>query len=177
MFDFVDRLRLSSLRHRASEENEALEGKDTIRLLLVSCDDDLYLSVHNAATLCGWEMRLTRSVEQSVRVLDEFKPPLVVYDWASEEDDWRFAVDRLTARPDRPCVLLASRVVDEYLWAEVVRHGGFDVIPRSANSEQLIGSIRFACFSLRRSHLSPAHRSSNIAGGRGSGIRFPHNRL
>jgi DNA-binding NtrC family response regulator len=144
MFDFAARLRLLSRRNPTSEVAEAPEGKNTLRLLLVTRDDDLSCSVQNAAARCGWQMRLARSVEQSIPVLDEFRAPLVIYDWNPEEGDWRFAVDCLTARPDRPSVLLASPVVDQYLWAELVRHGGFEVIPRSANVEQLIRSVRFA---------------------------------
>jgi len=95
-------------------------------------------------------MQLARSVEQSLRMLDKFEAQVVIYDWDPGGGDWRVAVDGLTARRDHPCVLLASRVVDEYLWTELVKHGGFDVIPRSADAEQLIRSIGFACFSLRR---------------------------
>ncbi len=142
-----------------SQVPEKTDGKSTLKLLLVTRDDDLYFSVHSAASGCGWEMRLARSVEQSLPVLDEFGASLVIYDWAPGDDDWRFAVDRLTARPDHPCVLLASRVVDEYLWAELVKHGGFDVIPRSADTEQLIRSIRFA------------HRSPDIIRGGRSFLR------
>src|ERR1019366_6557662 len=135
MFDFAARLRLLSRRNPTSEVAEAPEGKNTLRLLLVTRDDDLGCSVQNAAARCGWQMRLVRSVEQNMPVLDEFRAPLVIYDWNPAEGDWRLAVDWLTARPDHPCVLLASAVVDQYLWAELVRHGGFEMIPRSANMD------------------------------------------
>ena len=153
MFDFAARLRLLSRRNRTSEVAEAPEGKNTLRLLLVTRDDDLCCSVQNAAARCGWQMRRARSVEQNMPVLDEFRAPLVIYDWNPEEGDWRFGVDCLTARPDHPCVLLASPVVDQYLWAELVRHGGFEIIPRSANMDELIRIVRFA------------RRSSDVMGG------------
>jgi hypothetical protein len=98
-------------------------------------------------------MRLTRNVEESLHALDSFPAHLVIYDWMPETNDWRLAVDKLSSRRDHPCILLASRVVDEYLWAELVSHGGFDVIPRSADTEQLIRSVRFA------------HRSTDISRG------------
>jgi DNA-binding response OmpR family regulator len=126
---------------------------DAIKLLLITPDDDLYLSVHNAAQSCGWELRRERTLEQGLHAVDSFPAGLVIYDWLPEANDWRFAIDRLSARPNHPCILLASRVVDEYLWAELVTHGGFDVIPRSANTEQLIRGIRFA------------HRATDIARG------------
>ena len=85
-----------------------------------------------------------------MQVLDQFRPSVAIYDWPAAEDDWRIDVDRLTAGPEHPCVLLASRVDDEYLRAELVRHGGFDVIPRSADANRLIRNIEFAYFHVTR---------------------------
>ena len=126
------------------------EDKNVIRLLVVTQDDEFFLSVHGVTTGCGWEARMVRTVERGLQVLDEFRASVAIYDWPGTEEDWRFDVDRLTARPDHPCVLLASRVNDEYLGAELVRHGGFDVIPRSVNADRLIRNIQFAYF-FRRS--------------------------
>ncbi len=149
MFDFAGRLRHSSRTNQAPESTADV----SIKLLLITPDDDLYLSVHNAAKHCGWQLERVRSVEQSLHSLDTLPVRLVIYDWTPEGDDWRFAIDRLSARPDRPCILLASRVIDEYLWADLVTHGGFDLIHRSADTEQLIRAVRFA------------HRSTDIARG------------
>ena len=149
MFDFAGRLRLPSRTNRASET----AAKVSIRVLLITPDDDMYLSVHNAAKRSGWELERARSVEQSLHTLDRFPARLVIYDWTPEDDDWRSAIDRLSTRPEHPCILLASRVIDEYLWAELVTHGGFDVIHRSADPEQVIRAVRFA------------HRSTDIARG------------
>jgi DNA-binding response OmpR family regulator len=143
---------------RADTRQKVIEDKDAgdktaLRLLLVTLDDSLYFSIHSAATRAGWDLKLARNVEQSLRILDEFKASLLIYDWSPEEDDWRLAVDRFAARRDPPCVLLASRIVDEYLWTELLTHGGFDVVPRSAGAEELVRRIRFA------------HRASGVARG------------
>ncbi len=45
---------------------------------------------------------------------------------------------RLNNLPARPCVLLASRVADDYLLQEVVRNHGYDLLPKSAPSAKLI---------------------------------------
>lgn len=127
-----------------------------VRLLVVTQDDNLYLSVHEAATGCGWETRMVRTVERGLLALDEFPASVAIYDWTGTEEDWRFGVDRLAAQPDHPCVLLASPVDDDYLRAELVRHGGFDVIPRFADADRLIRNIQFAYF----------FRRSKVRGGR-----------
>ena len=141
MLDFAGRLRHPSRTNRTSE---------AIKLLLITPDDDLYFSVHNVSIRCGWQLLRGRSVEQSLHTLDRFPARIVIYDWTPEDGDWRSAIDRLSARPDHPRILLASPVIDEYLWADVVTHGGFDVIHRCADPEQLIRTLRFA------------HRSTDI---------------
>jgi hypothetical protein len=100
------------------------------------------------------EMFRTRTVEKACSFWGISCRASFIYDWILEKEDWRVAVDLLAASPGHPCILLASRAVDNYLWEELLRRGGFDVIPRSATVECLAGNIRFACFSLRRSPLS-----------------------
>ncbi len=145
-FGFSHRLWPSFLRQDARLAQEDAEDGNRIRLLVVTRDDNFFLFIHRVSTERGWETRLARTVEQGLQVLDEFRASVAIYDWPATEQDWRYDVDRLTARADRPCVLLASRVDDEYFCAELVRHGGFDVIPRSADADRLIRKIQFAGF-------------------------------
>jgi hypothetical protein len=46
-------------------------------------------------------------------------------------------------------VLLASPRVDEDLWRTVLRLRGYDVMARTANSEQFRRELKFASLSLR----------------------------
>ena len=125
MFDFFNRRWRSTPSHRTREVPGDSEDQNLIRLLVVTQDDNFFLSVHEVATGCGWEARMVRTVERGLQIPDEFRASVAIYDWPATEDNWRLDVERLTARPDHPCVLLASPVDDEYLRAELVRHGGF----------------------------------------------------
>jgi hypothetical protein len=144
MFDFLLRWR-QSCSHL--QQIESAEDKNVVRVLVITRDHRFSSSVHDAATACGWEIQHTGTVESGLDVLRKFPASVAIYDWPASEEDWRPAMDRLSALPDHPCLLLASPVDDEYLCAEVVRHGGFDVIPRSASRDRIIGNIRFASFS------------------------------
>ena len=127
--------------------------EEKIRLLLVTFDDNLYFSIRMAAVNCGWELWKASNVDQGLRLMDESRAQLVIVDWNPDQgDDWQAAVDRFVVREDHPCILLASKVIDDYLLRELVRHGGFDAIARSSTEEQFIRSIRFAHFALRHSN-------------------------
>jgi DNA-binding response OmpR family regulator len=138
MFDFAGRLR----------GNRALEGASASRaavsLLVLTRDVTLCDSASEAAARCHWDLRLAETIDAGLQILCGFPARVIIYDWNSETDDWSSAVDRLTGLPHSPRILLASRVVDEYLWTELLNHGGFDVISRSAAPDELIQSVRFA---------------------------------
>lgn len=144
MFDFLARWRQSCLHAPPVQD---AEDKNIVRLLVITRDERFSTSVREAATACGWEIQHTGTVESGVDVLRAFPASVAIYDWRALEEDWRPAMDRLSSLPDHPCLLLASPVADEYLCAEVVRHGGFDVMPRSASQDRIIGNVRFASFS------------------------------
>jgi RND family efflux transporter MFP subunit len=141
MFDFLARWR-QSCSH--AQHVDAPEDKNIVRLLVITRDDRFSTSVQDAATACGWEFHHTGTIESGLDALREFPASVAIYDWPVSEEDWRPAMDRLSALPHHPCLLLASPVDDEYLCAELVRHGGFDVIPRTASQDRIIGNIRFA---------------------------------
>ena len=93
-------------------------------------------------------------MEQGQRNLDESGARLVIYDWGPDGGDWQAAVDRFAARGDSPCVLLASKVIDDYLLTELVRRVGFGAISRSATEEQFVRCIRSAHFAVQHADYS-----------------------
>jgi hypothetical protein len=118
-------------------------------LLLISSDSDLFARISDAVSGWKWTIQLTLP-PLSASVLDSIDSgrfPLIVYDGdGSGGDRWKEDFLTLRATPGSPCILLASRVFDHYLWEEVIRCGGFDVIAKSAAREQLIRTLRFAWF-------------------------------
>ena len=58
--------------------------------------------------------------------------------------EWRNVVEALASPPRRACVILASRVLDEYLWQEVIRRGGYDVLAKPLRAPDLERTIRLA---------------------------------
>ncbi len=73
---------------------------------------------------------------------------IVLYDRNLPYVDWRCALDLLSAREPCPRILVASPQVDEDLWRMVLHKRGYDVVKRSASSEQLKRELRFAWLSI-----------------------------
>ena len=137
-------------RPGADRKPERLPATDdsSICLLVITSDDPFYSSIQTAASPYGWTIARSGTVEQAMEALRNAPAPVVVYDWISGDGEWESAFNRLVAMSAKPCVVLASRVIDEYLLQDVVRRGGEDVVPRAA--ERVIQAVRFAAF--RRRH-------------------------
>ena len=51
---------------------------------------------------------------------------------------WRETVEDLASSPHRACIILVSEVVDTYLWNEVVRTGGYDVLSKPLREDEVV---------------------------------------
>jgi hypothetical protein len=68
----------------------------------------------------------------------------VICDREISGEDWRDALVRIAGLPQAVCVLLASSVVDEYLWHQVIENHGYDVVAKPFQSEALRRAVTFA---------------------------------
>jgi FixJ family two-component response regulator len=79
-----------------------------------------------------------------LHALSKLESPIIIWDRDLPSEDWRDVVHTLAALPQRPCVLLLSRVVDDYLWNEVVRVGGYDVLSKPLKEAEVVRVVRLA---------------------------------
>jgi hypothetical protein len=129
---------------RDGDENSALY------LIVITGDVAFYTRLEQIATNYKWQTRRAASLEEAEALLDARLSPIVVYDNDPHNDGWRTALSRLNALHARPCVLLGSRVADDYLWQEVVRNHGYDILCKFAGDEQLVRCLRMAWLWTRR---------------------------
>ena len=98
----------------------------------------------NLADQERWDLHFVPSFEVARRISDELSAPVLVYDRDWPGTDWRSAVQLFAAAPHQACVILASSVVDEYLWEEVVRQGGYDVVAKPLRAPEVARVIKLA---------------------------------
>ena len=69
---------------------------------------------------------------------------VVILDRDLVEIDWRAAVRTLVTSKRHPCVILLSSVVDDYLFEELVKQGGFDVVAKPIRADELKRVLKLA---------------------------------
>ena len=114
------------------------------------------------ANVCSkrqWNVFFADSCDQARSTLDQLQAPVIFCDRDLQGGEWRDLVQVLASSPHRACVILISKVVDDYLWNEVAQKGGYDVLLKPLREEDVVRAIRLAWFywnSTRRASVLPA---------------------
>ena len=126
----------------------------SLRLVVLTRDEPFYKRLHDIAKACEWRIGRVQSLEEVETQVVCDPASIVVYERDWDGGDWRSAIRKLYEIPAHPCILLASRVADDYLWREVVGHHGYDILPVAAPDEKLIRVLKFA-WTWVRSNVHP----------------------
>src|SRR5579863_5704013 len=117
------------------------------RVLAVTADLRFYSGVLNAATSAHWRADWACTFTRAVEICRSKSPPIVIYDSSLPGVEWSWAFEQLGTVPGHPRILLAAASIDEDLWRDVLGRHGYDVVERSASSEELRRIFRFAWLS------------------------------
>ena len=76
--------------------------------------------------------------------MNRLNSPVILYDrdWPNAEGGT--TVQALASSPHRSCVILASRVADDYLWQELIRCGGYDLLAKPFRADDVARALKLA---------------------------------
>ena len=89
-----------------------------------------------------WNIVVTGSVEEALQTMGQGLFPVVVCDRDIPGWEWRDVMSAIAGRFSRTCILLSSRVSDEYLWREVVKHGGYDLLTKPLEATEVSRALQ-----------------------------------
>ncbi len=126
----------------SKRDNSAIVPRTAIVALVVNHEDRKVL-----ADICEhelWEIHFATSREEARDSVSRLHAPVMLFDrdWPNEE--WRTAVQSFASSPHRSCVILASRVADDYLWQELIRCGGYDLLAKPLRAGEVSRALKLA---------------------------------
>jgi two-component system response regulator FlrC len=65
------------------------------------------------------------------------------------DGSWRDALSGLAAETAAPPLIVASRLADDHLWAEVLTLGGHDVLSKPFDAREVLWAVHCACSRVR----------------------------
>jgi hypothetical protein len=101
-----------------------------VLVLTQVADDHRFFRCLTAPPRLTWNLTFASSLLEALGHAATGKFPIIVCDREISGSTWRKVVTSLVEHAPRACVLLISPVSDDYLWREVVAHGGYDVVAR-----------------------------------------------
>ncbi len=128
----------------APDASRLFDAPEEVRLLAITQGPDERASLQRIAAELQWRLSIVGSLDEAVALLGEEPLPLVICDRDLPGGDWREIVAQIAARRDVLCVVLASTVIDDYLWDEVINQRGYDVVSKPFEADQLQRAVRFA---------------------------------
>jgi CheY-like chemotaxis protein len=146
MFDLRRFVHMGKSERQPSPERGAgtALAAEPVRLVAITDKPDDSATLREIATGYRWKISLVGSSDDAIAALTEQPTPLVICDRDLAGEDWREVLARIAALPQAVCVLLASRVVDDYLWRQVIRNHGYDVVSKPFQPEELRRAVTFA---------------------------------
>jgi hypothetical protein len=133
-----------------------------VHFIVITADEEFYLRLQRIADACQWRIGRAPSYHGAQILISAQPTPIVVYDGDLNAGNWRDAFKDIRDLPAHPCVLLASRVADDYLLQEILRNHGYDLLPKLAPNEKLIHCLKFAwSWARARVNLDNGRRSKS----------------
>jgi len=161
--DFAKRM----IAGRHFQDDRTAEDVSHPDILAITADLGFYSCILSAACSCGWSAEWASSMSRGLEICGSRVIRIVIYDRNLPRVDWRNALAQLSSTASHARILLAAPQIDEDLWRTVLRSRGYDVLARSASSEQLKRELRFAWLSLRESrHYEEQGTAAPVLSGR-----------
>lgn len=112
--------------------------------LLVGLDPEQTLFLEVLFRQQQWKLYVTATLRGAVALLRKTPVPVVLTERDLPQGDWSDLLVQTRDLPVRPLVVVASRLADEHLWAEVLNRGGHDVLPTPLRETEVLWVLRHA---------------------------------
>jgi DNA-binding response OmpR family regulator len=144
------------------------QNSPQITVLSIGANDEDHVGLSNilagaqspSCPEAKWRLETSSSLHAALRLLKANKVPIVICESDVGNDSWKELLDQLGELPDPPCLIVTSRLADNYLWAEALNLGAYDVLAKPFDSSEVMRVFSSAW--LRRQHRQ-AHSAKSLA--------------
>ena len=132
-------------RTRSLFNRECLhQSPNRVKILGLLADERDRHLLAEAGARNQWDITFAASYQEARLLLEKIGAPVVLCDRDMASQDWWSLVEGLAACSPRACILLVSKVADAYLWNEIVRRGGYDVLSKPLQEDEVVRVVRLA---------------------------------
>jgi DNA-binding response OmpR family regulator len=130
------------------------EPNTPVAILSVSAVRDDHTALRQLVSGMACQIATAGTCHKALRSLSRRRVAVVVCERELPDGTWRDILSYTVKSPERPFLIVTSRVADENLWAEVLNLGGFDVIAKPFSPREVRHVLETACLR-RRVEVNP----------------------
>jgi DNA-binding NtrC family response regulator len=119
--------------------------RERITLLAVSSNPDDRRSLNRILHRRHCEVRGAVSCHEAVRLIARQSPTVVACEQELPDGTWKDLVALVHRLNTPPPVIVMSRHADERLWAEVLNLGGYDLLAKPLEGDEVSRVVEMAC--------------------------------
>ena len=108
-----------------------------VSALLVGEFESDRILVHEIFRLQGWRLFEARDRRRALECLGKNPVQVVIAESESPAWNWKRILSDLRRLAPVPQLVVTSRTADDYLWAEVLNVGGYDVLPQPLERDEV----------------------------------------
>jgi DNA-binding NtrC family response regulator len=128
-------------------------GSWDIPVVSVSSAPSDHVELERLLPLPRWKVYRSSTVRSAVQLLRALRRvPIVVCDANLFPATWQELLAQIGLFPEPPHLIVASRLADDYLWAEALNLGAYDVLGKPFDLTELTRSLSLAWLRAQREH-------------------------
>ncbi len=112
-----------------------------VPLVVTQVDRDVLTNVSGSEV---FDLHFAETCEEACAIANQVAAPVILVDRDWPGTDWRTAVESLASLQHQASVILVSGVADDYLWQEVIRRGGYDVLLKPLRADGVTRIVKLA---------------------------------
>ena len=121
-------------RHKA---DYPVASEQQIRILSVSPDEGDHTELLQILDELPFQVTAVRSGREAAASLDAGQFDVILCECRLPDGSWLEILNRISAAPATPLLIVTSRIADASLWAEVLNLGGYDLLAKPFNRQEV----------------------------------------
>ncbi len=142
-----------SSRAELDEPNTGSQPGEAVLLVSPFEEDRAFLRTVLQSARC--RTCQARTCREASALLNTERLAVVICERNLPDGEWKDMLDKLAPLPVPPCLIVTSRAADEWLWAEVLNLGGYDVLAKPFDAEEVSRVVTLASRSWERVRTLP----------------------
>jgi DNA-binding response OmpR family regulator len=124
--------------------DELSQPEKVVTVLAISPAEEDHQFLANIFSHSKWQLRNASSWREGLAALGRQRVPVLICESELPDATWKEVLAELAGLPERPLLIVSSRLADESFWAEVLNLGAYDVLMKPFDATEVFRVVSLA---------------------------------